>query len=235
MVESNMGRRVRLDSLRFEATIRSVASKHRTAQGDASRLERITRGSRAASERRERGEPSGPPGHRVRHRSSVIWMWTCPLTSGPFSRWWHRSSQVTVTCQSAAASPPALTSCAVPAVKLSRIYNLLLRSALRPRFTVDLRVQAPRRETAELLLPCTTKTGSSTRSSSFWPNETASASMRCQSTGSMTPTHGSTWSAWPRKNCGAWPARSHQSHGQGRVAAPGGQGITFIPETTRYA
>ena len=51
-----------------------------------------------------------------------------------------------------------------------------------------------------------TRPGSSTPNCSWPPSAAASASTRCRSTGSRTPTAGSTSPAPPSTTCAAWPA-----------------------------
>ena len=77
---------------------------------------------------------------------------------------------------------------------ISRCYNMILRTTLRTRFSdAQCGFKAMRTECARALLPhVATRRGSSTPNCSYSPSGPACASPRCPSTGSTTPTAGST-------------------------------------------
>ena len=96
---------------------------------------------------------------------------------------------------------------------ISRCYNLILRSTLAARFSdAQCGFKAIRADVAQRCCRWSrTPAGSSTPSCWCWPSAAACASTRCRSTGSTTPTAGSTSSPPRSPTSRAWPGCSRAS------------------------
>jgi len=167
------------------------------------------------------------PGRRAPPRWWPTWTSTCPRRSPPCSPWWRRCSRAE---RRGHRNPPGPGARVVRGPKrelISRAYNLLLRLSLRGRFSdAQCGFKALRRESA---CSCSrwskTTSGSSTRSSSSPPSDWGSASARCRSSGSTTPTRGYRSSAPPSATC----AGCGGSHTATRAVLPAAAPTRRVP------
>ena len=166
---------------------------------------------RAAAARCTRCGPRRP------RASSPTWTSTCRPTSPRCCRWSRRCCRGTATSRSARGCRGRRGWCAARSASSSPArYNLMLRTTLRARFSdAQCGFKAMRTEVrpGAAAARARHRPGSSTPSCWCWPSAAACASPRCRSTGSTTPTAGSTSSPprWPTcaaspGSAGRWPA-----------------------------
>ena len=160
----------------------------------------------SASSRRAAAGRCAPRGRRATPTSSPTWTSTSRPTSTRCCRWSPRWSRATATSRSAPGWRTARASSAGPKRELiSRAYNLLLRGDAAGRFSdAQCGFKAIRADAARELLPLVEDTGWFFDTELLVLAERAGcASTRCRSTGSTTPTAGSTSSRRWSTTCAA--------------------------------